>query len=294
MEQFLQVTFSGLATGAVFAIAAVGFALLWQTAGAINFAHGEFIVLPAVVMLVLTQQPVIGIPDFIPLIGGTQLVGPIPQLGIIAAFAITVPLMIFLLGYVFKRTMVDQLLEPGGDDIPLVIATLGLALVMREYLRISFGAAPQRFPSPFGNHVWNVGGVAITAIDVGVLVVATVVIIGLQFFLNRTYTGRQMQATAQNQETARVLGDSGESDGLLHLRHQRSAGHCCRLARGPGHDSAIRRRHLSRSGGVHRGDHRGLQPGEGSTVRWVPGRVSSRTGRAPICPAPTGSSSPSS
>ena len=206
MEQFLQVTFSGLATGAVFAIAAVGFALLWQTAGAINFAHGEFIVLPAVVMLVLTQQPVIGIPEFIPLIGGTQLVGPIPQLGIIASFAITVPLMIFLLGYVFKRTMVDQLLEPGGDDIPLVIATLGLALVMREYLRISFGAAPQRFPSPFGNHVWNVGGVSITAIDVGVLVVATVVIIGLQFFLNRTYTGRQMQATAQNQETARVLG----------------------------------------------------------------------------------------
>ena len=206
MEQFLQVTFSGLATGAVFAIAAVGFALLWQTAGAINFAHGEFIVLPAVVMLVLTQQPVIGIPDFIPLIGGTQLVGPIPQLGIIAAFAITVPLMIFLLGYVFKRTMVDQLLEPGGYDIPLVIATLGLALVIREYLRISFGAAPQRFPSPFGNYVWNVAGVAITAIDVGVLVVATVVIIGLQFFLNRTYTGRQMQATAQNQETARVLG----------------------------------------------------------------------------------------
>ena len=118
MEQFLQVTFSGLATGAVFAIAAVGFALLWQTAGAINFAHGEFIVLPAVVMVVLTQQPVIGIPDFVPLIGGTELVGPLPQMGIIAAFAITIPLMVFLLGYVFKRTMVDQLLAPGGDDIP--------------------------------------------------------------------------------------------------------------------------------------------------------------------------------
>lgn len=206
MEQFLQVTFSGLATGAVFAIAAVGFALLWQTAGAINFAHGEFIILPIVVILVLTQRPVIGIPDFIPLIGGIELVGPLPQTGIIAAFAVTTSLMIFLLGYVFKRSMVDQLLEPGGDDIPLVIATLGLALVIREYLRISFGAAPQRFPSPFGGEVWHIGGAAITATDVGVLVSATVVILGLQLFLNRTYTGRQMQATAQNQETARVLG----------------------------------------------------------------------------------------
>lgn len=206
MEQFLQITFSGLATGAVFAISAVGFALLWQTAGAINFAHGEFIILPAVVMLVLTQQPVLGIPDFVPWIGGAEFAGPIPQLGIIVAFAITVPLMIFLLGYVFKKTMVDRLLEPGGNDIPLVIATLGLALVIREYLRITYGAAPQRFPSPFGTDVWDVGGVSITAINAGILVVSIVVITALQVFLNRTYTGRQMQATAQNPETARVLG----------------------------------------------------------------------------------------
>ena len=46
MSTFIQITFSGLATGAIFALAAVGFALLWQTAGAINFAHGEFIVAP--------------------------------------------------------------------------------------------------------------------------------------------------------------------------------------------------------------------------------------------------------
>ncbi|HEY5891525.1 MAG TPA: branched-chain amino acid ABC transporter permease [Acidimicrobiia bacterium] len=206
MQQFLQVTISGLATGAVFAIAAVGFALLWQTAGAINFAHGEFIVLPGVVMLVLTKQPIIGIPDWVPVIGGFELFGPIPQIGIIAAFAITIPLMVFLLGYVFKRSLVDRLLKPGGDDIPLVIATLGLALLMREYLRITFGAAPARFPSPFGTTVWRPGGVAISATDVGVLVVAVVVIIALQLFLNRSFTGRQMQAAAQNADTALVLG----------------------------------------------------------------------------------------
>ncbi len=61
MTTFLQISFSGLATGAIFAVAAVGFALLWQTAGAINFAHGEFIVLPAVVMLLLGERrPTLG------------------------------------------------------------------------------------------------------------------------------------------------------------------------------------------------------------------------------------------
>ena len=79
MQQFLQITFSGIATGAIYAIAAVGFSLLWQTAGAINFAHGDFIMLPAIIMLVLgLQQPTLGIPEFVPIIGGANVSHPIP------------------------------------------------------------------------------------------------------------------------------------------------------------------------------------------------------------------------
>lgn len=207
MEQFLQITFSGLATGAVFAIAAVGFALLWQTAGAINFAHGEFIMVPAVIMLLFgDRESIIGVPDWVPWIGGTELFGPLPMMGMVVAFAVTIPIAIFLFGYVFKVSLVDRLLVPGGDDIPLVIATLGLALILREYVHETFGATPQGFPSAFGNDVFRPGGVAITANDIGVLVVSVIAIAALQYFLNRTYTGRQMEASAQNPETARVLG----------------------------------------------------------------------------------------
>jgi branched-chain amino acid transport system permease protein len=207
MSTFVQITFSGLATGAVFALAAVGFALLWQTAGAINFAHGEFIVLPAVIMLIVGEsEPTMGLPDWFPVIGGTELAGPIPEIGIVAAFAVTIPIAILLLGYVFKVSLVDRLLTPGGDDIPLVIATLGLALVIREYLRVEFGATPQQFPSVFGTEVWRPSGIAISADDVGVLVVSTIVILALQLFLHRTSTGRQMEAAAQNPTTATVLG----------------------------------------------------------------------------------------
>jgi branched-chain amino acid transport system permease protein len=207
MSTFVQITISGLATGAIFALAAVGFALLWQTAGAINFAHGEFIVLPAIIMLIVGEyRPTLGLPDWIPLIGGLEIAGPFAQIGIVAAFAITLPIIILLLGYVFKVSLVDRLLTPGGDDIPLVIATIGLGLVIREYLRLEFGSTPQQFPSIFGTEVWRPGGIAISADDVGVIVVSTVVILALQLFLRRTYTGWQMQAAAQSPNTARVLG----------------------------------------------------------------------------------------
>ena len=145
-------------------------------------------------------------PDWVPLVGGTELAGPLPEIGIIAAFVVTIPIAILLLGYVFKVSLVDRLLTPGGDDIPLVIATIGLGLVIREYLRVEFGATPQQFPSIFGTEVWRPGGIAISADDVGILAVSIVVILALQMFLRRTYTGWQMEAAAQNPNTARVLG----------------------------------------------------------------------------------------
>jgi branched-chain amino acid transport system permease protein len=51
MTDFLQLLFSGLATGAIYALAALGFTLLWQASGTINFAQGEFVMLPAFMML---------------------------------------------------------------------------------------------------------------------------------------------------------------------------------------------------------------------------------------------------
>src|SRR4029450_12387966 len=150
-------------------------------------------------MLILgEQQPTIGFPDWVPLVGGTELFGPLPEIGICAAFLVTIPIAILVLGYVFKVSLVDRLLTPGGDDIPLVIASLGLALMIREYLRVEFGARPEQFPATFGTARWRPGGIAISADDVGVLVVSIVVILALQLFLRRTYTGRQMEAAAQN------------------------------------------------------------------------------------------------
>ena len=92
------------------------------------------------------RRPTLGLPDWVPLVGGTAIGGPLPEMGIVVAFVLTIPLAVLVLGYVFKVSLVDRLLTPGGDDIPLVIASLGLALTIREYLRVEFGARPRAVP----------------------------------------------------------------------------------------------------------------------------------------------------
>jgi branched-chain amino acid transport system permease protein len=152
------------------------------------------------------DRPTLGLPDWVPLVGGTPLGGPFPEVGVLLAFAVTVPLAILVLGWLFKVALVDRLLTPGGDDIPLVIASLGLGLTVREYLRVEYGSRPRQFPSTFGTARWRPGGVPVSADDVGVLAVSVGVILALQLFLRRTSTGRQMEAAAQSPDTARVLG----------------------------------------------------------------------------------------
>jgi branched-chain amino acid transport system permease protein len=182
MTDFLQLVLSGLATGSIYALAALGFTLLWQAAGTINFAQGEFVMLPAFLMLLLGMAGV-------PLLPG---------------FLLTVLVAVLVLGWGFKRGLVDPLLRFGM--MPIVVATIGLAITLRNAVRAGFSAEAHPFPSLFPDRVFQLAGVTVSASDVGTLVVALTLVLSLQAFLQRTVTGRAMQAVAQNTESARVLG----------------------------------------------------------------------------------------
>lgn len=182
MTDFLQLFFSGMATGAIYALAALGFTLLWQASGTINFAQGEFVMLPAFMML-----------GFLSL--GTPLA---------MSFVLTVVLAAFLLGWVFKRGLVDPLFKFGM--MPIVVATIGLSIAMRNGLRAGYSAEAHPFPSLFADKLFNIAGVTITLADVGTFTIALVLVFATQAFMTKTVTGRAMQAVAQNTESASVLG----------------------------------------------------------------------------------------
>ena len=182
MTDFLQLFFSGLATGSIYALAALGFTLLWQASGTINFAQGEFVMLPAFMMLGFLSA---GCP-------------------LVLSFAASCLLSVFVLGWLFQRGVVDPLFKYGM--MPIVVATIGLSIAMRNAVRAGYSAEPQPFPNLFPDQVYDLAGVTVSATDIGTFVFAIALVLVTQAFLNKTVTGRAMQAVAQNTESASVLG----------------------------------------------------------------------------------------
>jgi branched-chain amino acid transport system permease protein len=179
---FLQLVISGTATGAIYALAALGFTLLWQASGTINFAQGEFVMVPAFVTLLGLS---FGLPLWL-------------------AFVLACAASMLVLGAGFKLVVVDPLIRHG--TIPLVIATLGLAIGVKNLVKAGYSAEAHPFPNIFSDRLVAFLGLKISLYDIGTLVLAGAIVLGLQAFLNRTITGRAMQAVAQNTESATVLG----------------------------------------------------------------------------------------
>ncbi len=182
MSDFLQLLLSGLATGSIYALAALGFTLLWQASGTINFAQGEFVMLPAFLMIIFMQM----------------------DISFFASFIITCAASVVLLGWLFKRGLVDPLFKHGM--MPIVVATIGLSIAMRNGVRAGYSAQPLSFPSLFTNNVYHFAGISVSSSDIGTFLMAMVLVLLTQTFITKTVTGRAMQAVAQNTESASVLG----------------------------------------------------------------------------------------
>src|ERR1700674_4273233 len=183
MAEILQLLVAGLATGAIYALVAIGFTLLWQTSQTINFAQGEFVMLPAFFVLI-----------------GMRYFG----LSFWPAVAAGTVVAIIVLGLMFKRLLVDPMIRHGV--LPLVIATIGLAILMKEAVREFYGADAQAFPALAAATNLTVLGAALSVQSLVVLAITSAAIAALRLFLDGTRTGRCMQATAQNPTVARLLG----------------------------------------------------------------------------------------
>jgi branched-chain amino acid transport system permease protein len=112
----VQLVVSGTAIGAIYALAALGFTLLWQASGTINFAQGEFVMVSAFLMLL-----------------GLAFGAPLWL-----AFLVACAASMALLGLGFKKAVVDPLFRHGV--IPLVIATLGLSIGVKNLVKATTSA----------------------------------------------------------------------------------------------------------------------------------------------------------
>ena len=182
MESFIQLLVSGLATGAIYALIAVGFSLLWQTSQTINFAQGEFVMLPAFFILAAMNA---GAPFWLAALVGTAL-------------------SVLVLGWLFKVVIVDPMLKHGV--LPLVISTIALSLFLKEAAKDFYSSQAQPFPTLVPASDLDVFGAVISTQSLAVLLVAITTVVALHLLLHKTRLGRSMQATAQNPTLARILG----------------------------------------------------------------------------------------
>jgi len=180
-----QLLFSGLAIGGVYALVALGIALIYRATNVVNFAQGEFCMLGAYALVFATQ--------------GLGLDYPI-------AFALALAAM-GLLGLVFALGIYYPL--RNRTFLPVIIATIGASIMFQNGALAVFGPSPERLrPVIEGG---TSGGITIGEIFFDyqylVLLAVTVVLVGLQYlFFEHTLLGRKMQATSQDKDMARLLG----------------------------------------------------------------------------------------
>lgn len=180
--KFISLAAAGVSQGAVVALAALGFLLVYKATGVVNFAQGDLITLGAYLAIWLSRD--MGAP-------------------ILLAYAGALAMM-FGIGVVLERVAYAPL--RGRSIHVVVIATLGAAIVIRTVLSLWLGATPVALDTPLRGQLWRIGGAAIPYQRIAIVVVTLVVVAGLGWLFGRTDFGRQVRALAADRETARMYG----------------------------------------------------------------------------------------
>jgi branched-chain amino acid transport system permease protein len=180
--KFISLAAAGVSQGAVVALAALGFLLVYKATGVVNFAQGDLITLGAYLAIWLSRD----------------LDAPI-----LLAYAGALAMM-FGIGVVLERVAYAPL--RGRSIHVVVIATLGAAIVIRTVLSLWLGASPVALDTPLRGHLWRVGGAAIPYQRIAIVVVTLLVVAVLGWLFGRTDFGRQVRALASDRETARMHG----------------------------------------------------------------------------------------
>ncbi len=181
MDQLLQFVFSGLTVGAVYALVALGFTLIYNASDVINFAQGEFVMLGGMVTVFAHAAGV-----------------PLPLAALLAVAVAVVT------GLALHRLAIEP--ARGANAVTLIIITIGASILIRGLAQILFDKQFHRFPSFSGEDPISVLGASILPQSLWVLGGAAVIVAALWLFMERTLLGKAVRATAANRLAARLVG----------------------------------------------------------------------------------------
>ena len=191
MQQFFQQIADGVVLGALYGLIALGYTMVYGIIQLINFAHGEIFMVGA--------------------FGGYSLYTYALPGGTPDLLALVLVLLVSMLTSAVLAVLVERLayrpLRNAPRLAPLITA-IGVSIALQEAVRVFYpnGSRGKPFPALFPRGSIDLGGVTLSYVRVFVVVLAVVLMIGLQAFVFRSRTGRAMRATAQDPDTARLMG----------------------------------------------------------------------------------------
>ena len=186
MTEFLQQLVNGLSLGAIYALIALGYTMVYGVLRFINFAHSDVFMVGAFAGLYLA-----------PLVPAASILG---GLFVIAGAMLASA----LLGVTIERFAYRPL--RGAPTLNVLITAIGVSCLLQATGQLVFGAAPRSFPTVFPARSLSVAGLDFSSNQVIVLVVAVVLVVALRLLVFRTRMGAALRAVSQNPRAARLMG----------------------------------------------------------------------------------------
>lgn len=181
LSTLLQFLISGLTVGAVYALVALGFTLVYNASHVINFAQGEFVMLGGMLSALFIHS---GIP---------------PVWAIMLAIIIPA-----LVGILMEKLAIEPV--KGADTITLIIITLGVSLIIRGLVQVALGKGTHTIPAFSGEAPLRVLGATLPTQSLWVFGGTAVTVLLLWYFFTRTISGKAMLATAYNRVASELVG----------------------------------------------------------------------------------------
>jgi branched-chain amino acid transport system permease protein len=177
----LQILVSGLTSGAIYALIALGFVLIYKSTEIVNFAQGELVMIGAYFALFFASFHI-----------------PYYFIFLFAAASA------FIVGIIINNLVCRPLIK--AQHLSIVIATFALSFLMRSLIRLIWGSQYYSFPSPFAETTYKFGNLVISPQNFWITVIALIIMAVFYLFFKFTRTGKAMFATAQSQEGASLMG----------------------------------------------------------------------------------------
>jgi branched-chain amino acid transport system permease protein len=181
MPEFLQFVFSGLTIGAIYALVALGFTLIYNASDVINFAQGEFVMIGGMVTFFAVAAGI-----------------PLPLAALLALVAAIV------VGAALHRLAIEP--ARGASPVTLIIITIGASIMLRGVASVVFDKNFHSYPAFTGSEPIRIGGATVLPQGLVVLLGTLLIVLALWALMTKTMVGKAMTATSANRLAARLVG----------------------------------------------------------------------------------------